>query len=210
MSDLQAIKDKIVETMLPDVAVKGWSWDGVQTATLQAGYQDGMCKALFPEGLNDVVAHFSDYTDRKMMEKLQMIDSDALRVRDRIRQAILTRFDFLETCGAQKATKATLSYWAFPMRVLQGQRVLWRTSDRIWNWAGDTSKDYNRYSKRGLLSSLIMGTTLVWLDDVSEDKAITKAFLDRRLENIMEIGRAIGTIRPAMPDVAKRPWTKRV
>ena len=210
MKDIQTIKDKIVSAMLPGVQEKGWSWALAEASAVEAGFQDNMCRAVFPEGLCDVVAHFTDQIDRKMMERLEIVDSSKMRVRDRIKYAVMTRFDLLESMGLRKAVKSSLSYWAVPVRVLQGQRVLWRTTDRIWKWAGDTSKDYNHYTKRGLLSSLMVGTTLVWLDDMSEDKAITEAFLDRRLENIMEFGRAIGTIGTKMTDTAKRPWTSRI
>lgn len=208
MRDLTAIKDRIVETMLPDVAVQGWSWEAAQVAALKAGLQDTMCKAVFPDGLNDVVAHFSDLIDRRMMAALDKVQP-SVKIHDKIRAALLTRFDLLESEESHKVMKATLSYWTVPFRVLQGQRVLWRSSDRIWQWAGDMATDYNRYTKRGLLSSILMGTTLVWLDDRSEGLQITKAFLDRRIENVMEIGKAIGTIRTSIPDIIKKPRTMR-
>ncbi len=209
MSDIVAIKDRIVETMLAEVAQRGWSWDGAVEAAQKAGFQDTMCKAVFPEGLNDVVAHFSDIVDRRMIERLKKVSPDSLRVRDRVMTAMVNRFELLESMNARRVVKATLSYWALPVRVLQGQRVLWRSADRIWNWAGDTAQDYNKYTKRGLLSSIIMGTTLVWIDDKSEGFEATKAFLERRIENVMEIGKAIGTIRPVMPDITMRSWTRR-
>lgn len=208
MSDLTSIKDRIVETMLPDVAAQGWSWEAAQRAAHKAGFQDTMCKAVFPDGLNDIVAHFSDLIDRRMMDALAKIQAPA-KIRDKIRAAILTRFDLLESEESRKVMKSTLSYWTVPFRVLQGQRVLWRSSDRIWQWAGDTATDYNRYTKRGLLSSILMGTTLVWLDDKSEDRSVTEAFLTRRIENVMEIGKAIGTIRTSIPDIIKKPRTMR-
>ncbi|PZP56541.1 MAG: COQ9 family protein [Micavibrio aeruginosavorus] len=208
MQDLQSIKDKILLAMISDVSSKGWSWEAAQEAALTEGFQDGMCKAVFPEGLSDVVAHFSDIVDREMMKQLENKNTEKMRVRERIGAAILTRFDVLESMGARSATKAAMSFWAFPTRVLQGQRVLWRSADRIWKWAGDTAQDYNRYTKRGLLSSLMMGTTLVWMDDRSPGGEVTKAFLERRIENIMEIGRTIGTIGQKVPDMATKAWTR--
>lgn len=213
MSDIQAIKDRIVETMLPEVAVSGWNWDCVNQAAALAGFQDSMPRAVFPERLNDVAAHFSDMIDRQMLRNLENIDPETLRVRERVETALLERFKVFEIEYMAKAAKAALAYWAVPVRVMQGQRVLWRSSDRIWNWAGDQAQDYNRYTKRGLLSSILMGTTLVWLDDKSDDHQVTKLFLKRRIENVMEIGKAIGTIRPVMPDIAqgfgRMPWTSR-
>ena len=208
MTNLQTIKDQIVETAVPILGREGWSWDLIEAAAREAGLQDGMAKAAFPEGLPDAVSHFSDIVDRQMMAELDLIDISKLRVRERIRCAILARFRAIEKMNAQQAVKSTLSYWALPMRVFQGQRVLWRSSDRIWVWAGDNATDYNRYTKRGLLTSLIMGTTLVWLDDKTENKTATEAFLDRRIENIMEIGRTIGTIGAKIPDIVTRQQSR--
>lgn len=206
MKDLISIKDGIVEAMLPYVPQEGWNWDVAQKAAIEAGFQDTMAKAVFPEGLCDVVAHFSDLIDRRMMEKLETVSTEGIRVRDRIRMAVQTRLDVLESMNVRATVKASMAYWALPMRVFQGQRVLWRTADRIWNWAGDEAQDYNRYTKRGLLSSLMVGTTLVWIDN-PDDREKTDAFLDRRIENIMAIGRTIGTIGQKIPDIAKKSWT---
>lgn len=208
MTDIITIKDRIVETMLPDVASMGWSWEAVQKAAQKAGFQDTMCKAVFPDGLNDAVAHFSDLVDRRMMAALEKVEKPE-KIREKVKLAVMTRLHLLESDQCHKATKATLSYWTVPFRVLQGQRVLWRTADRIWTWAGDTATDYNHYTKRGLLSSILMGTTLVWLDDKSDDLSVTEAFLTRRIENVMEIGKAIGTIRTSIPDIIKKPRTMR-
>ncbi len=191
--NVEIMRDRIIDTVLSDVAQEGWVWDSVVKAATKAGYQDGMALAVFPNGLSDVVAHFTDKTDRLMMEKLARVPLESLRVRDRIRLAVTTRFQILEP--HREVVKSSLAFWALPMRVMQGQRVLWRTADRIWTWAGDTATDYNRHTKRGLLSSILLGTTMVWVNDESEGGVITNAFLDRRIQNIMEIGRTLGKIK---------------
>jgi ubiquinone biosynthesis protein COQ9 len=201
-SDLQAVKDRILEKTLPLVNEGGWSWDIVLQGTQKADYPDTMALAVFPTGLPDIVAHFSDYTDRKLMERLKSVPLEALRVRDRIRTAIMTRFSILES--QKEIVRASLAFWTAPSRVLQGQRVLWRTADKIWIWAGDTATDYNRHTKRALLSSILMGTALVWIDDKSEGRAITGAFVDRRIENVMEIGKFIGTMKNIKPVFTKK------
>ena len=115
MRDLLIIKDKIIEAMLPDVAAQGWSWEAAENAATEAGLQDKICKAVFPEGVHDIVAHFSDLVDRRMLEKLELLDQGNLRVRDRIRTAILARFEIVESLKAEKALKASLAYWALPI-----------------------------------------------------------------------------------------------
>jgi len=88
-----------------------------------------------------------------------------------------------------------LSYWTMPPRGVRAGGVVWRTADRIWDWAGDTATDYNRYTKRALLCGVIGSTTLAWLGDGSGDMTATRAFLSRRIENVMQIGKFVGKIK---------------
>ena len=94
--NIQMIRDQILDAMLPAVAIRGWTWDAAIAAANQARYQDTMPEAVFPGGMNEVVAHFSDRTDRLMLEKLKDIHPESLRVRERIRAAIMARYETLE------------------------------------------------------------------------------------------------------------------
>jgi ubiquinone biosynthesis protein COQ9 len=202
--NITEIQDTIISEAISQLSEQGWSWHMIETATKQAGFQDGMEYAVFPNGLTDSVSHFTDMIDRKMMARLETVPLESLRVRDKIRLAMMTRFQLLDQLNARHAVKASLAYWALPTRVMMGQQILWRTADRIWTWAGDTSTDYNRYTKRGLLNSILMGTSLVFVDDTSPDLAVTRAFLDRRIDNIMEIGKVMGGAKT----IASGLWDK--
>ena len=61
----------------------------------------------------------------------------------------------------------------------------WRTADRIWRLAGDTATDFNHYTKRITLGAVYSSTLLAWLDDKSEGLVESRAFLDRRIANVM-------------------------
>jgi ubiquinone biosynthesis protein COQ9 len=56
----------------------------------------------------------------------------------------------------------------------------------MWRLAGDTATDYNHYTKRTLLASIYAATIAVFLQDDSEGHADTRAFLGRRIEDIMK------------------------
>ena len=60
----------------------------------------------------------------------------------------------------------------------------------MWRAAGDQSVDYNHYTKRAILGSVYTATLLVFVNDDSEDWAETRAFLARRIENIMQFEKA--------------------
>ena len=47
--------------------------------------------------------------------------------------------------------------------------------------------DFNFYTKRALLSGVYSATVLYWLNDNSEDFEKTWQFLDRRIDDVMQI-----------------------
>jgi ubiquinone biosynthesis protein COQ9 len=63
----------------------------------------------------------------------------------------------------------------------------------MWRIAGDTATDFNHYSKRTILLGVYVSTVLVYLDDGSEDLSETRAFLDRRIDNVMQFEKVKGS-----------------
>ncbi len=200
--DIVALRDRILATILPHVPVSGWRWDAVVQAVRACDLQDGVENSLFPNGMVDVLAHFSDLTDRQMFDALKTTPHSSLRSKDKLRAAILARYQCLEP--HREAFRQALAFWAMPGHAIQSQRILWRTSDRMWTWAGDVATDYSRQTKRGILSSILIGTSMVWITDESNNIMVTQAFLDRRLENAMEIGKTIGTMKTVIPNLFRQ------
>lgn len=194
--DLVALRDSILEEALPAVAFDGWTLETLREAARRAGHGPDMADAVFPGGAATAIDHFSDLADRKMLKALENVSLDALRIRDRVRLCILTRLDAL--APYREAVRLCAARLALSPRA-DGIKAVWRTADRIWQQAGDTSTDYNRYTKRGLLSAVLISTTLAWVGDTDPQTARTKAFLDRRLENVMQLGRVIGRFRKRQP-----------
>lgn len=188
-------RDEIIKAALPNVPFEGWNWKTIETAAEDAGHSKALARAVFPGRVNDALDAFSDWADRQMLADLDTIHPEDLRIRDRIRTAILARYRLLE--NDKDAVRMSVQYFLRPMQKPTGAKLVWRTADRIWDWAGDTATDYNRYTKRGLLSGIIVSTTLVWLNDDSETMDNTKAFLDRRIENVMQFGKIINKIKKA-------------
>lgn len=208
MSDhVTLLRDRILKATLPYIQKSGWSWRAVEHAIADCKIQDHIGKSIFPNGIVDVVAHFSDWADREMFKKLEHAPLGSMRSKDKVRAAVLARYKVLTPY--KEEVKAALAFWALPNHVMQGQRVLWRSADRIWNWAGDTATDYTKQTKRMTLSSIIMATCMVWIDDQSSENLVTETFLDRRLENVMEFGKAIGTMKRVVPNLFRQAQRNR-
>lgn len=184
------IKTKILLNALEDVPFDGWTWQGAQAAAVKSGFGEDMALAVFPEKLPSLLQYFSEYCDAQMLAALEDIDFDDLRIRDRIKLSVQTRLKFCETY--KEAVRAASTYWLSPGRQIQAGKIVWRTADVIWHRAGDMAQDYNYYSKRGLLSGVITSTTLYWLNDNSENHQDTLAFLERRIENVLVVGKFTG------------------
>jgi ubiquinone biosynthesis protein COQ9 len=86
---------------------------------------------------------------------------------------------------AREAVRRALAILAMPQNVPLALRIGWRTADVMWRIAGDTSTDFNHYTKRMTLGAVYGSTLLVWLDDQSEGLSETAAFLDRRIDDVM-------------------------
>jgi ubiquinone biosynthesis protein COQ9 len=83
--------------------------------------------------------------------------------------------------------RRALALSPLPMFAGDSLRGWYRTVDAIWRAAGDTSTDFNFYTKRGLLAAVYGATVLYWLDDRSENCSATWAFLDRRIADVMQV-----------------------
>jgi ubiquinone biosynthesis protein COQ9 len=73
--------------------------------------------------------------------------------------------------------------------------LLWSYSDEIWRRCGDTSTDYNYYSKRVLFNSAFAATELFMLTDQSEGRFATWNFLERRMDDVEAFGKRISDVK---------------
>ncbi len=195
MKNTTEIRDHILDTLLPAVPFDGWTMTAAKEAARQAGYGDAIIDAVFPGGMTDIARHFADRADREMLAALSGTNAAALKIRERIIHAAQKRYLWLN--GHKEAERQAVAYWMRPLRKYQGGKIVWRTADRIWRWAGDEATDYNHYTKRALLSGVLASTTLYWLQDEARDLSATFAFLDRRIENVLKIGKMMGHLKKA-------------
>jgi ubiquinone biosynthesis protein COQ9 len=183
--DLSARKDSLLLAMLPNVPFDGWTRAGMRAAAVRAAIDISELPVLFPAGTRDVAVWFSHWADRQTVAALQRGHIGTRKIRERIAVAVLARLDVL--LPHREAVRRSLSVFATPLNLPQGAKLLYDTVDTLWYAAGDRSTDFNFYTKRGLLAGVYAATTLYWLDDRSDDREATKAFLDRRLAEVLVV-----------------------
>jgi ubiquinone biosynthesis protein COQ9 len=180
----------LIEAILPEIAFDGWSRAALRAAARRTGNPAGEALALFPGGAVDLVAGFSRWADRQMLDRLEAAPVDDLRVSARIALAIGTRLEVLARW--REAVRRALAVLALHPPL--GLRLAYETVDAMWYAAGDSATDFSFYTKRLTLAGLNAATVLFWLEDRSEDFADTKGFVERRLADMARIGRVRGEL----------------
>lgn len=198
----KADKIKILEQALKDVPFDGWTIDTFEQAAEKQELERLTIKAFFPRGLNDILDFFAIWADDQMIASLENIDQKDLRIHERIHLAVEKRINILTP--HKEAVRETAKIMTRPQYARTGAHITWQTADRIWDWAGDTSTDYNRYTKRGLLSGVIGSTMLYWLNDDSDNAEKTNDFLSNRIQNVLFIGKNASPIIKPVASLLER------
>ena len=178
------IKTRLLEAAKAHVPFDGWSEGTLRLAAQDAGIDRAMIEAVCPRGAVDLALAAHDAVDAEMVAALAAADLGAMRFRERVAYAVRLRLELVED---RELVRRGTALFALPQHAAEGSRAIWRTADRIWTALGDTSDDVNWYTKRATLSGVYGATVLYWLNDESQGQARTWEFLDRRIENVMQI-----------------------
>ena len=189
------LRTRLLLAALPDVAFDGWHDDLLTAAAIRAGVTVEKAEEVFPAGTRGLALYLNEWADEETRLRLTREDTHAPRVRDRVARGVEIRLDVLTPW--KQAVSRALCYLGTPPGGFLLPAHVWRTADMIWDMAGDTATDYNRYTKRLLLSGVLTATTLYWLGDTSPDHTDTRAFLARRIDDALKIGKAAGKARGA-------------
>lgn len=181
--NLDELRDALAPLLPAHAAFDGWSNEALAMAANELGVPPSRARLAFPGGQAQMIDAWFDSIDKAMLDAFPAERIDAMKVRERIRELILFRFDVIRP--NREALRRGLAILAQPQNLPDAARLAWRAADRIWRLAGDTSTDLNHYSKRAILVGVYGSTTLVFLDDESEELVPTRAFLNRRIDDVM-------------------------
>ncbi|MGF1609660.1 MAG: COQ9 family protein [Kiloniellales bacterium] len=200
--DIGKVRDELMFATLPHVAFDGWTQTAIQAGAADAGLDSATALNAFPGGAAEMIEAFSAWGDRRMLEELEKRDLASMRVSERVAAGVRCRLELL--LPHQEALRRGLSYFALPPNAALGLKCLYRTVDAIWYAAGDNATDYNFYSKRLLLAGVYSSTLLYWLNDKSEGRAESWAFLDRRIAEVLKVGGSLGRGLKSLLDLPDR------
>lgn len=179
----------ILDQALKLAPKQGWTWPMVRAAGAAAGLSGPETELLLPHGPADLAALLSRRHDAAALTSLP--DPTALKIRERIRAAVLTRTE------AAYADAPALRRWAgwlaLPVNLPLAMRLVWESADKLWRWAGDVATDENHYSKRAILAGILISAISLRLSAGAE---ATERFVDARIENVMSFEKWKAGVKP--------------
>lgn len=188
-------KQKILQAFLPIAAFDGWSKESLTKAMKDSGVNEELSTLIFENGLLDVAKFYIESYNTKASEQILKLDAFAMhKVRDKIRLALYVRFEVEK--DNQLALQRLINFYLNPKNLvnfetglrpaLQALEVCYKIADFIWNEIGDTSTDFNYYTKRLTLGKIIFRSVVIFIKDESKDFSKTKGFIDSEIEKVMK------------------------
>ena len=190
-----ALRDRWLEALLPRVPDTGWTLAAARDAAQAAGLSAGDQALAAPGGISDLLEHFFDQAELDTADRIAATDLGDYKVHEKVAFGVRTWLDVLEPHrdAVKRASARGFTPWGAP----GATRRTWSVADTVWTAIGDTSADYNYYTKRGLLASVIAPIVLYW-QTLPSDEDLDR-FIANRLRQAMKFGQAGGRVlRPIL------------
>jgi ubiquinone biosynthesis protein COQ9 len=183
-SPLEQLRRELALPTGENAVFDGWTRKAVDSAAQQLGIDPVKARLAMPKGQTELIDLYIREVDRALAAYFTPERLSGMKIREKIRSLVWRRLEIMGP--AREAVRRALAILAMPQNLPLALRISWRSADLMWRIAGDTSTDFNHYTKRMTLGAVYGSTLLVWLDDKSEGWIETGAFLDRRIDNVMK------------------------
>jgi ubiquinone biosynthesis protein COQ9 len=183
-SPLERLRRSLALAVGENAVFDGWTRAAVDSAAARLGIDPVQARLAMPKGQAELIDCYISEVDRALEAWFTPERLAGLKIREKIRALIWRRLEIMGP--AREAVRRALAILAMPQNLARAVRISWRSADLMWRIAGDTSTDFNHYTKRMTLGAVYASTLLAWLDDDSEGWRDTAAFLDRRIDDVMK------------------------
>jgi len=182
-SPLEKLRRELALAVGENAVFDGWTAKAVDSAAGQLGIDPVKARLAMPKSRAAMIDLYIREVDRALEGWFTPKRLAGMKIRAKIRALVWHRLEIMGP--SREAVRRALAILAMPQNLPLALRISWRTADLMWRIAGDTSTDFNHYTKRMTLGAVYGSTLIVWLDDETEGWRDTAAFLDRRIENVM-------------------------
>ncbi len=190
---LEEMRSLLAPKVARHAAFDGWGDAAVGAAAADCGIDAGLARIAMGKSPVDHIDAWFAHVDDAMRAAMPVETLSQMGMTRRITTLIETRLDILSP--EREGLRRAIAILALPTNAARAARLAWRSADSMWRQAGDTASDFNHYSKRMTLGAVYTSTIAVFLNDDSDGQAETRAFLARRIANVMQFEKWKGSMR---------------
>jgi len=184
------------------VSKNGFTQNSLENISKKYGLDINETELLFPEGNNDLIKFALEQLNSELEEYCRKIDLIRLPTHKRIKKVLLSKVALMN--------KNKLFYRSIFLNLLIPKKnfslssQLYNSVDQIWFIAGDSSTDFNFYTKRLILSIIYSRVMLFFFNNNNQEEL--ENILDeslQRVSKIPEIKSKLKIFKEYLPKVAK-------
>jgi len=193
---------KVLNFAKVSVSEKGLNQNSLENISKKYDLDINEIDLLFPEGNIDLIKFALERLNNELEEYCRKIDLIRLPIHKRIRQILLSKISLMN--------KNKIFYRSIFLNLLIPKKnfslsgQLYKSVDQIWFIAGDSSTDFNFYTKRLILSAIYSRIILYFFNNNNQQDL--ENILDeslKRVAKIPEIKSKLKIFKEYFPKVAK-------
>jgi ubiquinone biosynthesis protein COQ9 len=193
--DDQKNKQIIIENLLKIVAFEGWSNDSLKSAFIKTNLNENFLELIFEDKIFSAIEFITDdYCQQTKNFVVDDQDFNQQKINQKIAKLL---FVFLTIDIKNKsAHQRLLNFYLNPKNLINQDLSMglrpsyfalnqaYLVADFMWKLIGDNSTDINFYSKRIILSKIIIRSLLYYVNN--DDLNLLKKYIDKQISNVLK------------------------
>ena len=193
---------KILKLAKLIIAEEGLNLNTFETIALKHNLNINEINLLFPDGNKDLLEYSLEQLNIELQEYCKSIDLIRLPLHKRIRKILLSKIEIMNK--EKNFYKKIFLKSLLPIKTISLSKQLYKSIDQIWYLAGDTSVDFNFYTKRLILAGIYSRVVLFFFNNNNQNELENLLDLNlKRVAKIPELKSKINIFREYLPKLIK-------
>ena len=183
------------------ISEKGLNKNSLENISKRYGLNINEIEVLFPEGNIDLIKFTLEQLNKELEEYCKKIDLIRLPVHKRIKKVLLSKISLMNK--NKLFYRSIFLNLLIPKKNFSLSNQLYNSVDQIWFIAGDSSTDFNFYTKRLILSGIYSRVILFFFNNNNQEEL--ENILDEslnRVSKIPEIKSKLKIFKDYLPKIA--------
>ena len=183
------------------ISEKGLNKNSLENISKRYRLNINEIELLFPEGNIDLIKFTFEQLNKELEEYCKKIDLIRLPVHKRIKKVLLSKISLMNK--NKLFYRSIFLNLLIPKKNFSLSNQLYNSVDQIWFIAGDSSTDFNFYTKRLILSGIYSRVILFFFNNNNQEEL--ENILDeslKRVSKIPEIKSKLKIFKDFLPKIA--------